>query len=68
MARKRIPMRAHTFRCEDDMWTAANDAADLFNEDMSEVIRRALRGYITRAERAKAEGVDPSQVPVTADA
>jgi len=46
-------MRPHTFREYDDEWAKAVEAAEHFGEDLSEVLRRALRSYVNLYERTK---------------
>ena len=46
-----------TFRCEDDIWLPAKAAAEERGENLSDVIREALRRYI---ETVDPLGPDPS--------
>lgn len=46
MARK--PRKARAVRVEDDLWRAAQAKADERGEILSEVIREALKRYVTK--------------------
>jgi len=38
-----------TLRVEDDLWSAAKSVADDRSENLSEVLRQALRDYVSRS-------------------
>lgn len=38
----------HSFRCEDDLWDSAKEAAEANGETLTAVLRRALQRYAKR--------------------
>ena len=40
----------HAFRCEDELWQDAKDAASIRGETLADVLRRGLRDYIDETQ------------------
>lgn len=53
MADKGERMRGRSFRTSDELWADARATADERGDDLSEVLRVALRRYVARHRRAQ---------------
>ena len=42
------PMRNRAFRCEDDLWNDAQRVAAERGDNISEILRATLRGYVAK--------------------
>jgi hypothetical protein len=47
----RPPMRPRSFKCDDPLWDASLEAAEILRTDVSTEIRASLRALVKRAAR-----------------
>lgn len=46
-------MSLHTFKCDDDLWDEALDVARDNDDNVSRVLRAALRAYVAKQKRKR---------------